>query len=60
MLISKEIKKLNLIEGGGDNNYRPISYDIRAGKIINTDGKEVNEFKLEPQGIVEVISKEKS
>ncbi len=59
MLISKEIKKLNLIEGGGDNNYRPISYDIRAGKIINTDGKEVNEFKLEPQGIVEVISKEK-
>lgn len=59
MLTGREIKSLNLIEDGEDNNYRQISYDIRAGKIINTNGEEVNEFKLEPQGIVEVISKEK-
>jgi deoxycytidine triphosphate deaminase len=59
MLTGKEIKTLNLIEDGEDNNYRQISYDIRAGKIINTDGKAINEFTLEPQGIVEVISKEK-
>lgn len=38
MLTSAEIKRLNLIRGAEENNFRAGSYDLRVGTIIKPDG----------------------
>jgi deoxycytidine triphosphate deaminase len=64
-LNSDEIKKKNLIQNPATDkdkdkdDVRAVSYDITIGTIINIDGEEVTEWKLKPQGIIEVISREK-
>jgi len=59
MLLSDDaIKAKGLIENDVEAHYRAASYDVGVGTILTKDGKEVTEYKLEPQGIVEVISRE--
>lgn len=59
LLSDKEIKKHGLIHDGLDSNFRAISYDVTIGRIIETNGRKRNSLILRPQGIVEVVSKEK-
>jgi deoxycytidine triphosphate deaminase len=59
MLLSDDaIKAKGLILKDSDSHYRAASYDVGIGTILTVDGKEVSELRLEPQGIVEVISSE--
>jgi hypothetical protein len=59
MLIGPEIRDRGLIDDALERNYRFCSYDASIWKIITPGGQEVDSFKLEPMGIVEVISREK-
>lgn len=59
ILSDKEIKEEKLILDEDESNYRATSYDVSIGKIITTEGKVEEEFIIKPQGIVEVISKER-
>jgi hypothetical protein len=58
MLTSAEIKRLNLIRGAEENNFRAGSYDLRVGTIIKPDDSFSNLYSLPAQGIVDVISRE--
>jgi len=59
MLTSSQIKNLGLIVGSSNDGYRATSYDLHAGKIIKPGGTEVSEYLIPPQGIVEIVSKER-
>jgi deoxycytidine triphosphate deaminase len=61
LLNDQEIRTYGLIEDYADDkeHFRAASYDIRIGTIITVKGKEVKEMRLKPQGIVEVVSREK-
>jgi deoxycytidine triphosphate deaminase/uncharacterized small protein (DUF1192 family) len=59
MLLSDDAIRANgLIKHDIEEHYRAASYDVCVGTILTIDGREVQELKLEPQGIVEVISRE--
>jgi dUTPase len=58
LLSDNEIRAKGLIYNAVEAHYRAASYDVGVGTILTMDGKEVTELKLEPQGIVEVISRE--
>ena len=63
MLNRDEIASLGIIIGGAENQQRAASYDVRVGTdiAIQADGKvHVDEefYKVEPHGMVEVISRE--
>lgn len=59
MLRDEQIRAENLIRLATDENYRPTSYDLGVGNIIKPGGDVVDEYKIPPQGIVEVIAKER-
>jgi deoxycytidine triphosphate deaminase len=63
MLLTKEqIRSQITIDDAAESSYRSISYDVRVGKVVGYKKGEVKTQKdwvLRPQGIVEVISKEK-
>lgn len=58
MLTDTEIRKRELIGDASTSNFRPASYDLRIGMLINPSGEIVESYKVPPQGIVEVISEE--
>jgi deoxycytidine triphosphate deaminase len=61
-LTEQEIRSRITIENAAETSYRSISYDVRVGLVVGyNDGelKEQNDWVLRPQGVVEVISKEK-
>lgn len=53
-----QIKQLDIITNASADNFRAASYDFQIGQIITPDGDLTTQYKLPPQGIVEVISKE--
>ena len=59
MLTDSDIKRHGLVEDGVDRNYRSASYDLRIGQMIDPSGEIVSSYNLPPQGIVEVISRER-
>ncbi|TSB05277.1 hypothetical protein [Sphingorhabdus contaminans] len=59
MLTGKQIDARKIIQHGDENCYRKTSYDLRAGKIIKPDGEEATSYTVPPQGLVEIISKER-
>jgi dUTPase len=59
ILSDKQIKDKRLIEDPVEKNFRATSYDLSVGKILTVDGAEVDEWKLEPSGVIEVISRER-
>jgi deoxycytidine triphosphate deaminase len=59
MLRDEQIRAENLIRLASDENYRLTSYDLGIGKIIKPGGDIVDEYKIPPQGIVEVIAEER-
>lgn len=59
MLTGKEIEARGIIQGAWTKLYRATSYDLRAGKIIKPDGEEAESYTVPPQGLVEIISKER-
>lgn len=62
-LTKEQIRKRVAIENAAEDSYRSISYDVRVGKVVGwKEGKvttDENGWTIRPQGIVEVISKEK-
>lgn len=66
LMNADEIRRNIGIDDRSDKNFRNASYDVRIGRIILPDGKvipaksgESASFRLPPQGLVEVVSKEK-
>lgn len=59
MLTGEQIRTRGIIQNAEDANYRRTSYDLRAGKIIKPDGEEATSYVVPPQGLVEIISKER-
>jgi deoxycytidine triphosphate deaminase len=59
LLSGEEIKKRNIIENSLDAGFRASTYDVRIDKIISVSGEEHTFFRLKPQGMVLVISKER-
>jgi deoxycytidine triphosphate deaminase len=58
MLSDEDMKRRRLISNEIESHYRPASYDVSVGTILKVDGSEVSEHKLEPQGVVEIVSRE--
>lgn len=58
LLSGDEILNRNLIQNGKVTNIRAASYDLTIGRIITVDGNDIRSIDLEPQGIIEVISRE--
>jgi deoxycytidine triphosphate deaminase len=59
LLSDDEIRGNNLIEGALNDNYRAAGYDLSVGLFITVQGRKKKSIRLRPQGIVEIISKEK-
>jgi len=59
MLTGEAIRQRGIVTHAVDTSWRAASYDLRIGKLIDPDGKVVDQYKLPPRGIVEVISKER-
>ncbi|MEE4208070.1 MAG: hypothetical protein V2I43_02235 [Parvularcula sp.] len=59
MLTGEQIKALQIVERGSAENYRATGYDFSAGIIIKPGGERVNSYTIPPQGIVEIISRER-
>jgi deoxycytidine triphosphate deaminase len=59
VLSHEQIKSTTIIIDGIDSNYENASYDLRVENIIDMDGKEHNEIKISPQGMMYIIFKEK-
>lgn len=59
MILSKNnILSRKIISGGEDVRYRGSSYDLSILKLITADSKVEDEFLLQPQGMVKVVSAE--
>jgi deoxycytidine triphosphate deaminase len=58
-LTGEDIKSLGLIAGASEDGFRAVSYDLHVGRIIDPDGKTRASYRIPPQGIVEVIAKER-
>lgn len=61
-LTEQEIRSRVKIEDAAETSYRSISYDVRVGLVVGYRNKELKEQKdwvIRPQGVVEVISKER-
>lgn len=61
-LTEQAIRSRITIDDAAQTSYRSISYDVRVGLCLgyrNGELKEQKDWVLRPQGIVEVISKEK-
>jgi dUTPase len=54
-----EIEARGIVQSAVEAGYRATSYDLHIGNIITAEGKEVDSFELKPQGIVELISRER-
>jgi deoxycytidine triphosphate deaminase len=60
LLSDQEIKNRRLVENRIEAHFRAASYDLSVGTIISVEGKEEEgEYWLKPQGIVEIISRER-
>lgn len=59
MLTGEAIKKAGIIEDGDEASYRATTYDLRVGIIIKPDGETCTTCSIPPQGIVEIVSKER-
>jgi dUTPase len=59
MLTKAEIENEGLIIGGVPAGYRASSYDVHIGQILSNDAELRASFKMPPQGIVQVISRER-
>jgi deoxycytidine triphosphate deaminase len=59
MLTGEQISALGLLSNTNAESFRGASYDVRVGSIIKPDSEVVSQFKIPPQGIVEVVSKER-
>ena len=59
MLLSKSgIGSFGIISGAIASSEREASYELRIEKLVDSEGKLVDEFLLRPQGIVKVVSME--
>ncbi|NWC78218.1 hypothetical protein HX823_29465 [Pseudomonas sp. P7759] len=59
MLLSKgSIKGKRIITGSVPSSEREASYELRIDKLVDSEGRLVEEFLLKPQGIVKVVSTE--
>lgn len=52
------MRKREIVQMARFENYRPVSYDFRIGTIVCPGGNVADEYKIPPQGIVEVVSLE--
>ena len=59
MLTGDEIRDGGFVEGASPERYRASSYDLTIGLIIGPGGDILQGYNLPPQGIVEVVSKER-
>lgn len=59
MLTGQAIRDFGIIERASETSFRHASYDLVIGKLIDPTGKIVEDYVLEPRGIVEVISRER-
>jgi deoxycytidine triphosphate deaminase len=60
MLLScDQIRQRNIVSDGVEDSFRFNSYDLTVGAIIQASGDEVEDHLLKPQGIIEVISRER-
>ena len=59
MLTGESIRAAGLVLDGLDAGYRGSSYDVHIEDIIADDGALRDSFKMPPQGIVQVISRER-
>jgi len=59
LLNYEEIKNLGLLSDDNPLNYNNATYNLVIGAIINAHGQTVDEYKIPPQGMVMVVSKEK-
>ena len=59
MLTGISIRNAGVVIGGTETSYRASSYDVRIGQILTNDGELHANFRMPPQGIVQVISKER-
>ena len=59
MLTGERIREAGLVLDGIDAGYRGSSYDVHIEDIIADDGALRDSFKMPPQGIVQVISRER-
>ena len=59
MLTGESIRAAGLVLDGIDTGYRGSSYDVHIEDIIADDGALRDSFKMPPQGIVQVISRER-
>ena len=59
MLTGQAIKRRGIVTRDVDSSWRAASYDLRIGKLIDPEGRTVDQYKLPPRGIVEVVSKER-
>lgn len=58
ILNDANIKGRKLLRNAVEGRYRPASYDLTVESIITSEGKVVEDYALEPQGLVKVISAE--
>jgi deoxycytidine triphosphate deaminase len=59
MLTGIEIRDANIIVGGIPAGYRPSSYDVHVAQIITHEAKSLAMVTIPPQGIVQVVSRER-
>ena len=60
MLLNRDqIQAMGLVQNPTAKSYRPASYDLQVGKIIDKSGKVVDSIEIPPQGMVRVISRER-
>src|ERR1044071_117888 len=59
VLSGDEIEKAGIIKGAFTDGFRGADYDLHIQEIIRPDGKVCESYTLPPQGIVEVVSRER-
>lgn len=59
LLSDAHIRDRRLVHDYVDGNFRATSYDLSVGVILDSDGKEQEQFKLKPSGVAEVVSRER-
>jgi hypothetical protein len=58
ILTGPEIKTAAIVQDGIERHYRPTTYDLTIGSIVNPEGTEVQHYTIPPQGLVKVVSAE--
>ena len=59
MLSGDQIRERKLINNAVESGFRAASYDLHIEKLIKPDGAVTDSYSVPPQGIVEVVSRER-